>query len=312
MKSATKGVAGGVVDLARRARLLDPAGVHDEDAIRHRLRLFLVVGHHDRGHVQTTLDVADLAPQPGPDLCIQRRQRLVEEQQPGRGSERARERDSLLLPTRELGRVLGRVSGQVDEREQLVDAPPDGGPVHLLVHQTEADVGRDGQVREQGVGLEDDSEVALRGRQPGDVPPGGPDAAVALCLQSRDAPEQRRLSASGRTQEADELAPRDGEADVGKRAKGSEVLGQRCRDEIRRVPVAGNRSDHCALRDARGPCAARGRIGQGRAFAWAGLAPYGKKHGRAIDIDSSAIVRHGSRGWCRNRGCSFAGRWRKT
>ena len=55
-KEATKRGARAVVDLERRADLLDPAVVHHHDAVGHRQRLFLVVRHVDRGDAELALD----------------------------------------------------------------------------------------------------------------------------------------------------------------------------------------------------------------------------------------------------------------
>jgi hypothetical protein len=49
-------------------------------------------------------------------------QRLVEQQQAGRGGERARQRDALLLAARQLGRELRAAARQADQLQQLVDA----------------------------------------------------------------------------------------------------------------------------------------------------------------------------------------------
>jgi hypothetical protein len=46
-KPATNCVAGPLVDARRAADLLDPAPVEDREAVAHRERLLLVVGHVD-------------------------------------------------------------------------------------------------------------------------------------------------------------------------------------------------------------------------------------------------------------------------
>ncbi len=122
MKSAANGVAGALVDVARRADLLDPPLVHHDDAVGHRQRFLLVVRHQDRRHAQALLQRADLAAQPQPLERVERRQRLVEQQQPGRGRERARERDALLLPAGKLSRIFAAAVGQADEVQELGDA----------------------------------------------------------------------------------------------------------------------------------------------------------------------------------------------
>ncbi len=54
------------------AQLLDAPLVHHDDAVGHRLRLFLVVRHHDGGHAQALVQAADFEPQIGPHPGIKR------------------------------------------------------------------------------------------------------------------------------------------------------------------------------------------------------------------------------------------------
>lgn len=92
-KVATKRVRGFGIDFERICR--SPAiVVHRDDAVRHETRLFLVVGHVDRGDAQLLLDRADFLAQADADLRVERRQRLVEEEL-GLSSQRAGEGDAL-------------------------------------------------------------------------------------------------------------------------------------------------------------------------------------------------------------------------
>ena len=83
------------------------------------------MGDEDRRHAEPLLQRADLAAQPHALERVERRQRLVEQQQPGRRRERARERDPLLLAAGELPGILGARVGQADELQQLGDARAD-------------------------------------------------------------------------------------------------------------------------------------------------------------------------------------------
>ena len=69
-----------VVDFARRPDLLDRAVVHHDDAVGHRQRLFLVVGDEDRGDAEACLQRADFLAQRDANARVERRQRLVEQQ----------------------------------------------------------------------------------------------------------------------------------------------------------------------------------------------------------------------------------------
>ena len=110
-----------LVDLARRADLLERALVHHHDAVGHRQRLFLVVRDHDGRDADPLLQAADLAAQAHALQRVERRQRLVQQQQARRRRQRAGERDALLLAAGELARVLRLAAGQADQLEQLRD-----------------------------------------------------------------------------------------------------------------------------------------------------------------------------------------------
>ena len=180
--------------------------VHHHDAVGHRQRFFLVVRDHDGGHADLLLQAADLAAQAHALERIERRQRLVEQQQTGRRGERARERDALLLAARELARVLRLAAGQADQLEQLGDPRLDLAARLPPVDQAVADVVGDGEVGKQRVRLEHDAVVALRRRQRRDVAAVLHDAAGGLRLEAGDDAQQRGLAAARGPEEADELA----------------------------------------------------------------------------------------------------------
>ena len=73
-----------LVDLARRADLVDPALVHDGDPVAHAERLFLVVGDEDEGRPHLLLQRLQLDPQLAADFRVERAERLVEKQHGGR------------------------------------------------------------------------------------------------------------------------------------------------------------------------------------------------------------------------------------
>ena len=119
------------------------------------------MGHVDRGDPELALDRPDLLAQGDPDLGVEGRQRLVEEQDLRLDRERPGERDALLLAARQLARVAVALVGQVDQLEQLADPLADLVLRPLADLQAEADVVGDGHVREQRVRLEDHPDVAL-------------------------------------------------------------------------------------------------------------------------------------------------------
>ncbi len=198
--------------------------VHHHHAVGHRQRLFLVVRHQDRGHAEPSLQQPDLAAQPLALLGIEGRQRLVEQQQARRGGQRPRQRDALLLAAGQLRRILRPRIRQADQLQQLRHPGIDLGAAPAPVHQPVGDVVADGQVGKQRVRLEDDAVVARRRRRAGDVAPVLDHPAARLRLQPGDDPQQGRLAAAGRPDEADQLAALDREIDRLQRDKAAEGL----------------------------------------------------------------------------------------
>src|SRR5262249_59433441 len=66
----------------------------------------------------STLQCFDLIAQPRAHAGVKRGERLVEQQQRRRARERASQRHTLLLPSRQLSRVLGALIRQADEIQQ--------------------------------------------------------------------------------------------------------------------------------------------------------------------------------------------------
>ncbi len=60
------------VDVARGTDLFNVPVLHDDHSVGHRQRLFLIVRHHERGHAQAPLQLADLATQAFAYLGVQR------------------------------------------------------------------------------------------------------------------------------------------------------------------------------------------------------------------------------------------------
>lgn len=100
----------GVVDLERGADLIGAAGIHDDDPVGDRQCLLLVVRHEYRGDAELLLDLADLLPQRDADLCIERGERLVEEQHLRLDGEGAGKRHALLLSA---GQLIGEAVRQM-------------------------------------------------------------------------------------------------------------------------------------------------------------------------------------------------------
>ena len=146
-------------ELARRGDRLDAAVTEQHHLVGERQRLADVV--RDVEHRDAPL-VAD-AQQPGQDalaqLHVDRRERLVEQQQAGIGGERARQRDALALPARKRGGIPVEHVPDVQRVDRGLRARP-------VAARAECDVRARGQVREEARVLRDVADAAKLGRAP--------------------------------------------------------------------------------------------------------------------------------------------------
>ena len=111
-----------VEDLLRRSDLLDAPVIHDDDPIGDLERLLLVVRDEDAGHVDFVVQATEPLAKLLAHLGVERAEGLVEQQHAGLSGERARQRDPLPLPARQLRRVAILQRLQANQVQQLVDA----------------------------------------------------------------------------------------------------------------------------------------------------------------------------------------------
>src|SRR5204863_2037625 len=116
------------------------------------------------------LELLELRARGGAELGVEIGERLVEEEERRLAHDRARERDPLALASRELAGLA---------REQVPDPEQARGPLDLLLPlgrghplglERKRDVSEDGEVRVEGVALEDHRDPALTRRQVVDDP----------------------------------------------------------------------------------------------------------------------------------------------
>ena len=235
-----------LVDVLRGAHLLDPALVHDGDAVGHGQRFLLVVGDEDGGDARLALDPADLVAHRGAQLCVQVRQRFVEEEHGRFHDERAGERDALLLSAGELGDPAAGEVAEPYQAQRVVHPALDvrlGDLPHL---QPERDVAGHVQVREERVRLEDHPHVAAVRRCVRDVPAVDPYASRRGRDQAGDHAQRGRLAAARGAEDGEHPAAFHGEVDA---AYGGAVLagvhlGQSVEHQVAGAAVAGRRAVH--------------------------------------------------------------------
>jgi hypothetical protein len=194
-----------LVQLGRRAHLLDPPAGHHGQPVRHGERLLLVVGHVHEGDPDRLLERLQLDLEGLAQLGVQRPQRLVQQQHRGVEDQRPGQGDPLLLAAGQLGRAAPLQPLELDQGQRLADPAPGLGPGHVLEAEPEGDVVVDAQEREQGVALEHGVDLALVRRGPGHVDPVEQDAAVGGLLEPGDQPQGGRLAAARGAEQGEEL-----------------------------------------------------------------------------------------------------------
>ncbi len=160
------------------------------------------------------LQRANVLAQPDPDVRVERRQRLVEQQDLRARGERAGERHALLLAARKLVRIAAGEVRQLDERQHLVDPRLDLGRRLPGDLEAEADVALDRHIGKERIGLEHHADRAAAGAEMRDVPAVDADRSGGRRLEAGDHPQGRRLAAAAGAQEGHELAALDREVEV--------------------------------------------------------------------------------------------------
>ena len=105
-KFSTYSSAGSTTTASRRADLHEPAVAHDRDPVAETQRLGQVVGDEHHRLVDLAAQADDLVLHVAADQRIERRERLVEQQDVGIGGQGPGEADALLLPATELMRAV--------------------------------------------------------------------------------------------------------------------------------------------------------------------------------------------------------------
>ena len=155
-----------LVELDRRAVLLDAPAVQQDHAVGHRHRLDLVVRDVHHRDAELALQRADLLPHFRAQLRVEVRQRLVHQAHRRLVDDRAAQRHALLLAAGELRRLAREQRRQPEQLGDAREPRPAIGVGDAPHAQAEQDVLGHGEVRKQRVALEHHRDVALRRRQP--------------------------------------------------------------------------------------------------------------------------------------------------
>ena len=156
-----KGVDRLVVDIGRAADLLDNAVVHNDNAVTHRQRFFLVVCDVDKGDAGALLNTLQLDLHVLAQLEVEGAERLVEQQHARLAYQRTRDGNTLLLTAGKTGHIAVFKAAQTNQLEHFCGFALDVCAVQLFDVQTECNILRNIQVREQRITLEYGVDLAL-------------------------------------------------------------------------------------------------------------------------------------------------------
>ncbi len=216
-----------LVDLLRRPDLTHLAVVHDRDPVAQPHRLHLVVRHVHGGPLDPALKPLQLVAGRVPQLGVEVRERLVEEEHLRVPDQGATQGHALPFAAGELARIALEVAGDAEHLGRpphLVRDLRTGHPARL---ERKSDVLCDGAVRIEGVALEDHCDAARPWRHVRiDALAANEDLARGRPLQPRNHPEQGRLAAPRRTEQHEELPLADGQIDSVHRVEVTESSAQ--------------------------------------------------------------------------------------
>jgi hypothetical protein len=155
--------------LPSRGRLPDMAAFHDHHHVGERHRLVLAMRHVQEADPEFPLKALQFAAHMLAQEGIERRQRLIEEEDLRTGDQRSRQRDALLLAARHLPRQALGEAAHLDEVKELARPLAPRGLGHAADLKTVGDVVDGRHVGKERVVLEHHRRTARARRRVGDV-----------------------------------------------------------------------------------------------------------------------------------------------
>ncbi len=207
-----------------RPHLQHAAVSHDGHAVGEREGFFLVVSDVDGRDAQLLLEPSDLRAHLDPDLGVEVRERLVEEQDVGVEHEGAGQGHPLLLAARELAGVARLEAREVDLGEALAQAALHLSSAELFQLEPIRDIARHRHMGPERVVLEDHADIPLVGGEAADHPVPEADLPRVGLVESGQEPQQGGLAAARRAQQREQLAVTHGEVRPVHRSDGAEPL----------------------------------------------------------------------------------------
>ena len=186
--------------------MLDLSIAHYDDPVGESHGFGLIVRDHDHRCVDPLLQLRELHARPQPKCGVEVGQGFVEQEQLRLLDQRAPDRDTLPLPTRQLRRPALEQGADLEHRGRLGDPARNLIVGDARVSKAERHIVANAHVRVERIMLEHHRYPALARRELVYPAAFEPDFAGVCHFQARDDPEQRRLARSGGTKERNEFA----------------------------------------------------------------------------------------------------------
>ena len=188
------------------------------------------MGHHDEGDADLLLQLGQLEAHGLAQFGVERRERLVEQQNLRLFHQSAGKRHALALAARQLIRHARGKVAELHEVKRLLHAPVPLGLGHAVDLETIGDVVGDRHMRKDGIRLEHHVHGAPVGRDLRHVLPVDHDVAFRRHFEAGKHAQQRRLAAARGPEQGEELSRHDVEADI--------VHPDRCAPPLRDIAEA--------------------------------------------------------------------------
>ena len=152
-----------IVNLLRRTHLLQAAPVHNRNPVAHGQGLLLIMGYIDKCDSKPALQRLQLALHLLSEFQIQSSQRLVQKEHLGTVYQSPRNRHSLLLPARHLGRHPFFHAVQLHQLDHLLHPAADLIFFYFFLHQSERDIVKYVHMGKEGIILKHRVDIPLIG-----------------------------------------------------------------------------------------------------------------------------------------------------
>ena len=187
------------------------------------------MGHHYESKADLVVQALQLHLHGFTELGVERRQRLVEQQDLRPPDQGTGERHALLLADGKLRRPAVGLVEQLDRVERLLHLARRLAPLHAGDGEAVADVLRDREVREERKVLKHHVDGSPIRRKVGHVAPVERDAARIGKLEPAHHAERRGLAAAGGPEDGEKLAFLDGERHI---VHGAHTAAERLADVL--------------------------------------------------------------------------------